>query len=106
MKHYINTQDGKLIDLLDSHTDVPSHYALLSDAEFALLSQQVVPAKTVLDELCILDTQNNLSQRNLRDALIALNEVVKTLGADLSSHPAIAKAYSIEAQASVLRSKL
>lgn len=64
---------------------------------------------TPLQKLAKLDSDNQLSQRNLREVVMLLAEAAKTLsmGAlDLSTIPGVAKVYEVEAQAVTLRAQL
>ena len=64
---------------------------------------------TVAEQLAQLDADNALTQRNLRNTIMLMNEAFKTLsnGAlDLSAIPGVAKVYEVEAQAEALRGQL
>ena len=55
-----------------------------------------------------LDAENQLTQRNLREAIMLLVETVKTANpaVDLTPIPGIAKVFEVEAEAAKLREQL
>jgi len=67
-----------------------------------------LPPPTPLQKLQQLDTENALTQRNLREAIMLLATAV-TAGnpaVDLTKIPGVAKVFEVEAQAAVLRAQL
>ena len=69
----------------------------------------VPPAPTAQDLLNKLDADNTLTQRNLRETIMLMNEAFKLVSSnsvDLSAIPGVAQVYAVEAQAEVLRGQL
>ena len=69
----------------------------------------VPPAPTAQDLLNKLDADNALTQRNLRETIMLMNEAFKLVSnnaVDLSNIPGVAQVYAVEAQAAVLRGQL
>ena len=69
----------------------------------------VPPAPTAQDLLNKLDADNTLTQRNLRETIMLMNEAFKLVSnnaVDLSNIPGVSQVYAVEAQAAVLRSQL
>lgn len=69
----------------------------------------VPPAPTAQDLLNKLDADNTLTQRNLRETIMLMNEAFKLVSSnsvDLSAVPGVAQVYAVEAQAAVLRGQL
>ena len=66
-------------------------------------------APTTQDLLNKLDADNTLTQRNLRETIMLMNEAFKMVSnnaVDLSNIPGVAQVYAVEAQAEVLRGQL
>ena len=66
-------------------------------------------APTTQDLLNKLDADNTLTQRNLRNTIMLMNEAFKQISGgalDLSTIPGVAKVYEVETQAEALRSQL
>jgi len=64
---------------------------------------------TPLQKLQQLDTENALTQRNLRETIMLMNEAFKLVSnnaVDLSNIPGVSQVYAVEAQAAVLRGQL
>lgn len=64
---------------------------------------------TPSEKLAKLDADNQLTQRNLRETIMLMNEAFKTISAgalDLSQIPGVAQVYAVEAQAEALRAQL
>lgn len=69
----------------------------------------VPPAPTAQDLLNKLDADNTLTQRNLRETIMLMNEAFKMVSnnaVDLSNIPGVAQVYAVEAQAEALRAQL
>lgn len=69
----------------------------------------VPPPPTTQDLLNKLDADNTLTQRNLRETVMLMNEAFKMVSnnaVDLSNIPGVAQVYAVEAQAEVLRGQL
>lgn len=67
------------------------------------------PPPTTQDLLNKLDADNTLTQRNLRETIMLMNEAFKLVSSnsvDLSNIPGVAQVYAVEAQAEVLRGQL
>ena len=67
------------------------------------------PEPTPLELLQKLDAENALTQRNLRETVMLMNEAFKQLSGgtlDLSQIPGVAMVYEVEAQAAALRAQL
>ena len=78
-------------------------------AEEAEALRPVPPAPTAQDLLNKLDADNTLTQRNLRETIMLMNEAFKLVSSnavDLSNIPGVAQVYAVEAQAEVLRGQL
>jgi len=74
-------------------------------------SQQVPPVvvPTPAQQLNKLDADNTLTQRNLRETIMLMNEAFKLVSSnavDLSTIPGVAKVYEVEAEAAALRAQL
>ena len=66
-------------------------------------------APTSQELLNKLDADNTLTQRNLRETIMLMNESFKLVSSnsvDLSNIPGVAQVYAVEAQAAVLRGQL
>ena len=69
----------------------------------------VPPAPTAQDLLNKLDADNTLTQRNLRETIMLMNEAFKLVSSnavDLSNIPGVAQVYAVEAEAAALRAQL
>ena len=78
-------------------------------AEEAEALRPVPPAPTAQDLLAKLDADNTLTQRNLRETIMLMNEAFKLVSSnsvDLSAIPGVAKVYAVEAEAAALRATL
>ena len=78
-------------------------------AEEAEALRPVPPAPTAQDLLNKLDADNTLTQRNLRETIMLMNEAFKLVSnnaVDLSTIPGVAKVYEVEAEAAALRAQL
>ena len=87
---------------------LPTGSIQITDEEAEAL-KPVPPPETVQDKLNALDSANTLTQRNLRDTIMLMNEAFKTLSGgalDLSVIPGVARVYAVEAEAAALRATL
>ena len=78
-------------------------------AEEAEALRPVPPPPTAQDLLNKLDADNTLTQRNLRETIMLMNEAFKLVSSnavDLSNIPGVAQVYAVEAQAAALRAQL
>ena len=78
-------------------------------AEEAEALRPVPPAPTAQDLLNKLDADNTLTQRNLRETIMLMNEAFKLVSnnaVDLSNIPGVAQVYAVEAEAAALRVQL
>ena len=78
-------------------------------AEEAEALRPVPPPPTAQDLLNKLDADNTLTQRNLRETIMLMNEAFKLVSnnsVDLSNIPGVAQVYAVEAQAAALRAQL
>ena len=69
----------------------------------------IPPSPTAQDLLNKLDADNTLTQRNLRETIMLMNEAFKTISGgalDLGQIPGVAQVYAVEAEAAVLRGQL
>ena len=67
------------------------------------------PGPTPAEQLTMLDVANQLTQRNLRETIMLMNEAFKTISGgalDLGQIPGVAQVYAVEAQAEALRGQL
>lgn len=82
----------------------------ISQDEFAsILAQRVVVHQVdPASQLAQLDSENTLTQRNLREVIMLVTRAISTLnpGLDLTQIPGVAKVFEVEAQATALRAKL
>ena len=77
--------------------------------EEAQALRPVPPPPTTQDLLNKLDADNTLTQRNLRETIMLMNEAFKLVSSnsvDLSAIPGVAKVYAVEAEAAALRVQL
>ena len=90
-----------------ANTDYAAYLAWLSEGNTP--EPYVEPVPTPAQLLAQLDTENALTQRNLRETVMLMAEAFKTItngSVDLSAIPGVAKVYEVEAQAEVLRGQL
>ena len=81
----------------------------LTAAEIAAVEAYAAQTPTAQDLLNKLDADNTLTQRNLRETIMLMNEAFKLVSSnsvDLSNIPGVAQVYAVEAQAAVLRGQL
>lgn len=81
----------------------------LTPEELAAIDAAAAIAPTPKEQLAALDTENQLTQRNLRETVMLMAEAFKTVtsgAVDLSLIPGVAKVYEVEAQAQALRAQL
>jgi len=67
------------------------------------------PAPTAQYMLAQLDAENTLTQRNLRETIMLMNEAFKMVSnnaVDLSNIPGVAQVYAVEVEAAALRAQL
>lgn len=90
MRYEHNLSTGETVELPDAEVTPP-------------------PAPTAKDLLAKLDSDNTLTQRNLRETVMLMAEAFKTVtngAVDLSQIPGVAKVYQVEAEAEALRAQL
>ena len=81
----------------------------LTAAEIAAVEAYAAQTPTAQDLLNKLDADNTLTQRNLRETIMLMNEAFKLVSnnsVDLSAIPGVAKVYAVEAEAAALRVQL
>ena len=81
----------------------------LNAAEIAAIEAYAAQTPSPQDLLNKLDADNTLTQRNLRETVMLMNEAFKMVSnnaVDLSNIPGVAQVYAVEAQAEVLRGQL
>ena len=95
-----------------------SEYAEYSDGQWIIRTipapqpvpvTEPAPPPTVQQQLDQLDAENTLTQRNLRETIMLMNEAFKMVSnnaVDLSNIPGVAQVYAVEAEAAVLRGQL
>ena len=98
------------------HAIDPAFYYMLPKGCIAITEEEAeairaasVPAQTPKDLLNKLDSENALTQRNLRETIMLMNEAFKTISGgalDLGQIPGVAQVYAVEAQAEALRAQL
>ena len=98
------------------HVIDPTFYYMLPKGCIAITEEEAesiraasVPAQTPKDLLNKLDSENALTQRNLRETIMLMNEAFKTISSgalDLGQIPGVAQVYAVEAQAEALRAQL
>lgn len=75
----------------------------------AIANASAVLPPTPLQSLQALDTENQLTQRNLRETVMLMAEAFKAISGgavDLSQIPGVSRVYEVEAQAQALREQL
>lgn len=76
-------------------------------AVYSVEDSEPVTVPTAADQLATLDSENTLTQRNLREFILLVVEAMKQgTPIDLSPLPGVVKVYAVEAEAAALRSKL
>lgn len=113
MSHY-KAPDNSIhsLDSAEFEHLLPAGSVAITDEEAETLRLAAIPAPvppTVVEQLAKLDTDNALSQRNLRDTILLMSEAFKTLSGgalDLAQLPGVAKVAQVEAQAAELRALL
>lgn len=88
---------------------LPTGSVLITDEEAEAIRAANTPEPTAQDKLNALDEKNKLTQRNLRETIMLMNEAFKQItdGAlDLSAIPGVAMVYAVEAEAEELRAQL
>ena len=88
---------------------LPAGCVPVSAEEVEAIRAASIPAPTPKDLLNKLDADNTLTQRNLRETVMLMNEAFKLVSnnaVDLSNIPGVAQVYAVEAQAEVLRGQL
>ena len=81
----------------------------LTAAEIAAVEAYAAQTPSPQDLLNKLDADNMLTQRNLRETIMLMNEAFKLVSnnaVDLSNIPGVSQVYAVEAQAAVLRGQL
>lgn len=79
-----------------------------TEQELVDIAATNIPA-TPLQALQRLDADNQLTQRNLRETIMLMNEAFKMVSnnaVDLSNIPGVAQVYAVEARAAALRAQL
>lgn len=109
MQHY-KAPDNSLhfIEPAFAHM-LPAGCVPITEEEAEAIRAASIKPPTPIELLTKLDTENQLTQRNLRETVMLMAEAFKqvTNGAvDLSQIPGVAKVYEVEAQAAILRSQL
>ena len=97
--HFIEPEFARLL---------PAGCVAITEEEAEAL-RPVPPPPTTHDLLNKLDADNTLTQRNLRETIMMMNEAFKMVSnnaVDLSNIPGVAQVYAVEAQAEVLRGQL
>ena len=88
---------------------LPTGCVPVSAEEVEAIRAASIPAQTPIDLLNKLDAENQLTQRNLRETIMLMNEAFKMVSnnaVDLSNIPGVAQVYAVEAQAEALRAQL
>ena len=98
------------MDMLEADlgADAAEHAALIATVRASYVPPPP-PAPTAQDLLNKLDADNTLTQRNLRETIMLMNEAFKLVSnnaVDLSAIPGVAKVYAVEAEAAALRAQL
>ena len=101
----LNTNDTRLSD-----EPIEGWVEITQEELEAIYAERLVPAppKALLD-LQQLETENQLTQRRLRETIMLITEAFKQLtgdALDLSQIPGVAQVYAVEARAAELRAEL
>lgn len=100
-----NTNDTRLSD-----EPIEGWVEITKEELEAIYAERLVPAspKALLD-LQQLESENQITQRRLRETIMVMTEAFKQLSGgalDLSQIPGVAQVFSVEAQAAQLRAQL
>lgn len=88
---------------------LPAGCVQITKEEAEAIIEANKPIPTAKEKLELLDAENALTQRNLRETVMLMNEAFKQLSGgalDLSQIPGVAMVYAVEAQAAELRAQL
>lgn len=88
---------------------LPTGSVQITEEEAEELRITAISLPTTIDLLKKLDSENALTQRNLRETIMLMSEAFKQISGgtmDLSSIPGVAKVYEVEAEAETLRAQL
>ena len=99
------------MDMLEADlgADAGEHAALIATVRASYVPPPPPVPPTVIEQLSKLDADNTLTQRNLRETIMLMNEAFKLVSSnsvDLSNIPGVAQVYAVEAQAAALRAQL
>lgn len=88
---------------------LPAGCVQITKEEAEAIIEANKPVPTVKEKLELLDAENALTQRNLRETILLMAEAFKVVSnnaVDLSQIPGVAKVAEVEAQAAALRAQL
>ena len=105
--YILRLSDSARIPADPANTDYAAYLAWLAEGNTP--EPYIEPTPTPAQLLAQLDSENALTQRNLRETVMLMAEAFKTLtngSVDLSAIPGVSKVYEVEAQAAVLRGQL
>ncbi|AKA60328.1 hypothetical protein P26218_25 [Rhodoferax phage P26218] len=105
-----NSDSPHWLDELDDPEQwLPEGSTPITDAEAEAMRVAALPVPTVVEQLEILDADNALTQRNLRQIIMRMAEGLKQATGgqfDMTTVPGVAKAIEVESKAAQLRSQL
>ena len=99
------------MDMLEADlgVDAAEHAALIATVRASYVPPPPPVPPTAIEQLAKLDADNTLTQRNLRETIMLMNEAFKLVSnnaVDLSNIPGVSQVYAVEAQAAALRATL
>ena len=103
----VRIADGASIPADPANTDYAEYLIWLSQGNTP--EPYVEPELTTQQKLAKLDADNALTQRNLRETIMLMAGVFKTVtggAVDLSQIPGVSKVFEVEKDAKILREKL
>jgi len=111
MKHYLSPNGQLYAYELDGSQDdlIPADFVPATVAQVQTIQNPTAMPLTTAQRLAVLDAENPMTQRNLRETVMLMAEAFKQISGgavDLSTIPGVAKVYEVEAQAAALRGEL
>jgi len=101
--------DGAFIPEDEDNTDFQQYLAWLAEGNTPKPADPVPEKPVALTALIKLETENQITQRRLRETIMLITEAFKQItgdALDLSQIPGVAQVYAVEARAAQLRAEL